>query len=263
VVSLAEGVPFINRSVGVSFLSLPVTRTVVGGPVGEFYGYKVKGIFKTEDQLRSAPIQFGRPVANNSGGTYLGDIQYEDLNGDNKIDEADQTALGSGNPKFTYGITNTFSYKSIDMSFFLNGSYGAKIFNVLNYSIAGLSGLYNNQLASVSNFWTPTNSNSDIPTPRGGDNPNLKNSDRFIESGSFLRIQNVSIGYSLPSQWIKKIKLNRLRVYASGQNLYVFTPYKGLDPEIGSINQDAFLTGVDIGRYPSARTITFGINAEF
>jgi len=263
VVSLAEGVPFINRSVGVSFLSLPVTRTVVGGPVGEFYGYKVKGIFKTEDQLRNAPIQFGRPVANNSGGTYLGDIQYEDLNGDNKIDEADQTSLGSGNPKFTYGITNTFSYKSIDMSIFLNGSYGAKIFNVLNYSIAGLSGLYNNQLASASNFWTPTNSNSDIPTPRGGDNPNLKNSDRFIESGSFLRIQNVSIGYSLPSQWIKKIKLNRLRVYASGQNLYVFTPYKGLDPEIGSVNQDAFLTGVDIGRYPSARTITFGINAEF
>ncbi|RWY55819.1 SusC/RagA family TonB-linked outer membrane protein [Mucilaginibacter gilvus] len=263
VVSLAEGVPFINRSVGVSFLSLPVTRTTVGGPVGEFYGYKVKGIFKTAEQLRTAPTQFGRPVANNSGGTYLGDIQYEDLNNDGKIDEADQTSLGSGNPKFTYGITNSFTYKSVDLSFFLNGSYGAKIFNVLNYSIAGLSGLYQNQLASVSNFWTPTNSDSNIPTPRGGDNPNLKNSDRFIESGSFLRIQNVSIGYSLPSAWIKKVKLNRLRVYASGQNLYVFTPYKGLDPEIGSLNQDAFLTGVDVGRYPAPRTITFGINAEF
>jgi TonB-linked SusC/RagA family outer membrane protein len=261
--SLANGIPFINRSVGVSFLSLPVTHTVAGGPIGEFYGYKVKGIFKTDEQLRSAPIQFGRPIANTAAGTFLGDIQYEDLNNDGKIDEADQTALGSGNPNFTYGITNTFSYKSLDFSFFLNGSYGAKIFNVLNYSISGLSGLYQNQLASVSNFWSPANPDSDIPAPRGGDNPNLKNSDRFIESGSFLRIQNVSIGYSLPSQWIRKAKLNRLRVYASGQNLYVFTPYKGLDPEIGAINQDAFLTGVDVGRYPSPRTITFGINAEF
>ncbi len=261
--SLANGVQFINRSVGVSFLNLPVTRTVVGGPVGQFYGYKVKDIFRTADQLRDAPIQFGRPVANNSGGTFLGDIQYEDLNGDNKIDEADQTFLGSGNPKFTYGITNTFNYKAVDFSFFLNGSYGAKIFNVLNYSIAGLSGPYQNQLASTANFWSPTNTTSNIPTPRGGDNPNLKNSDRFIESGSFLRVQNVSLGYTVPTQWLRKVKLNRLRVYASGQNLYVFTPYKGLDPEIGSVNQDAFLTGIDVGRYPSARTITFGINAEF
>ena len=263
VLSLAEGVPFINRSVNVSFLSLPVTRTVVGGPVGEFYGYKVKGIFKTEDQLRDAPIQFNRPISNTSGGTWLGDVQYQDLNKDGKIDEDDQVALGSGNPKFTYGITNNFSYKAFDLSIFLNGSYGAKIFNVLNYSIAGLSGLYQNQVASVANFWTPGNPTSNIPTPRGGDNPNLKNSDRFIESGSFLRVQNVSIGYNLPQQLLRHIKLNRLKVYVSGQNLYVFTPYKGLDPEIGSINQDAFLTGVDVGRYPSPRTITFGINAEF
>lgn len=263
VVSLANGVPFINRSVGVSFLSLPVTRTVAGGPVGEFYGYEVQGIFKTADQLRNAPVQFGRAVANNSAGTWLGDIQYKDLNHDGKIDEADQTKLGSGNPKFTYGITNSFSYKMFDLSFFLNGSYGAKIFNVLNYSISGLSGLYQNQLASAANFWTPQNPNSNIPTPRGGDNPNLKNSDRFIESGSFLRVQNVSLAYNLPLSWIRHIKLNRLKVYVSGQNLYVFTPYKGLDPEIGSINQDAFLNGVDIGRYPSPRTITFGVNAEF
>jgi hypothetical protein len=231
--------------------------------VGEFYGYEVQGIFKTADQLRNAPIQFGRAVANNSAGTWLGDIQYKDLNHDGKIDESDQTSLGSGNPKFTYGITNSFSYKSFDLSFFLNGSYGAKIFNVLNYSISGLSGLYQNQLASVGNFWTPQNPNSNIPAPRGGDNPNLKNSDRFIESGSFLRVQNVSLGYNLPLTWIRHIKLNRLKVYVSGQNLYVFTPYKGLDPEIGSINQDAFLNGVDIGRYPSPRTITFGVNAEF
>ena len=263
VVSLASGVPFIQQSVTTSFLSLPVTRTQPGQPVGEFYGYKVKGIFKTDAQLRAAPPQFGRPVGNNAAGTWLGDVQYVDVNHDGKIDENDQVPLGDPNPKGTYSITNNFSYKGFDLSVFLNGSYGAKIFNVLDYQIAGLSSLYQNQLASVANFWSPTNPNSNIPAPRGGDNPNLKNSDRFIESGSFLRIQNIRLGYNLPQQWINHIKLTRLLVYASVQNLYTFTPYKGLDPEVGFTNQSIYLNNVDQGRYPIPRTITFGINAEF
>ncbi len=264
VVSLYNGVPYMSQNVTTSFLNLPVTRTQVGRPVGEFYGYKVKGIFKTDEQLRNAPVQFApRRVENTSGGTWLGDLQFEDINNDGVINIDDQTPLGNPNPKFTYGITNTFAYKSVDLSIFLNGSYGARIFNVLNYQIASLGSLYQNQLASVADFWTPTNSNSNTPRPSAGDNPNLYNSDRFIESGSYLRIQNVSLGYTLPNSVIRKMKLNRLRVYASGQNLYVFTPYKGLDPEIGSNNQNVFLTNVDLGRYPIPRTITFGINAEF
>jgi hypothetical protein len=88
-------------------------------------------------------------------------------------------------------------------------------------------------------------------------------SNRFIESGSYLRVQTVALGYSLPTKWINTVKLTRLRLYVSGQNLYVFTPYKGLDPEIGDINQNVFLSNIDLGRFPSPRTITFGINAEF
>jgi TonB-linked SusC/RagA family outer membrane protein len=263
VASLYTGVPFISQNVTTSFLALPVTRTQVGTSVGEFYGYKVKDLFRTPEQLRNAPIQFGRPVQTGSGGTYLGDIQYEDLNNDGKIDANDQTFLGNPNPKFTYGITNNFSYKSLDLSIFLNGSYGAKIFNVLNYQIAGLGSLYQNQVAYVASFWAPTNPTSNVPRPVAGDNPNLLNSDRFIESGSFLRIQNVTLGFTLPSALAKKIKFERLRFYASGQNLYVFTPYKGLDPEIGSVNQNVFLTNVDLGRFPIPRTIVFGINASF
>jgi TonB-linked SusC/RagA family outer membrane protein len=264
VISLYNGTPYISANVTTSFLNLPVTRTQPGTAVGEFYGYKAIGIFKTDAQLRNAPPQFApRPVSNSSGGTWLGDVQYEDVNHDGKIDINDQTDLGNPNPKFTYGITNTFNYKGFDMSIFLNGSYGAKIFNVLNYQIASLGSLYQNQLASVANFWTPANPTSNIPRPSAGDNPNLYNSDRFIESGSFLRLQNVTVGYNLPASIVRKIKLSRLRVYASGQNLYVFTPYKGLDPEVGSNNQNVFLTGVDLGRYPQARTITFGVNAEF
>jgi len=261
--SLLDGVPFISQNVTTSFLNLPVTRTQVGSAVGEFYGYKVKDIFRTADQLRSAPIQFGRPVASGSGGTFLGDIQYQDVNNDGKIDEGDQTFIGNPNPKFTYGITNNFVYKSFDLNIFLNGSYGAKIFNVLNYQIASLGSLYQNQVAYAANFWTPTNTATNVPRPVAGDNPNLKNSDRFVESGSFLRLQTVSLGYTLPAKLAKRAMLNRLRVYVTGQNLYVFTPYKGLDPEIGSVNQNVFLSNVDLGRYPIPRTLVFGINAEF
>jgi len=263
VVSLADGVPFIDGKINVSFLQMTVTRTQEGGSIGEFYGYKVKDIFRSDEQLRNAPVQFGRAIENTSAGTWLGDIQYQDLNNDGKIDELDQTSLGNPNPKFTYGITNNFSFKSFDLSIFLNGSYGAKVLNALNYQLQGLSGLYQNQLASSINFWSPANPGANIPAPRGGDNPNLKNSDRFIESGSFLRIQNVNLGYNLPVNLIRKAKLARLKVFVSAQNLYVFTKYKGLDPEVGNQNYNVFLTNVDSGRYPTPRTLTFGINTEF
>jgi len=267
VLSLANGIPFLPGSATISFLSLTLTRTQVGRPVGEFYGYKVKGLFRDKKQLEEAPIQFGQPVQNprfnNGNGTWLGDIQYEDINADGKIDENDQTAIGNPNPKFTYSLTNNFSYKGIDLSIFLYGSYGSKIINALNYQVASVAGLYVNQLASVADFWTPENPDANTPAPRAGDNKNLINSDRFVENGSFLRIQNVNLGYNLPAKWISRLKLNRLKIYASGQNLFVFTPYKGLDPEIGAANQNVFLTNVDLGRYPIPRTITFGINAEF
>jgi len=246
------------------YFPLSVTRTVVGRPIGEFYGYRVKGIFKDAEQLRNAPVQFNRPVVNNSTGTWLGDVQYEDVNGDGKIDPNDRTAIGDPNPKFTYGITNNFTYKQFDLSIFLNGSYGAKVMNLLNNTLGNLSTVYQNQYAAYANFWTPENPDSDIPAPKSGlDNPNLSVSDRYIESGSFLRIQNLSLGYRLPSRWIKKAKISNLKVYSSVQNLYTFTKYKGYDPEVGASNQSAILNNIDIARYPIARTITFGVNAQF
>lgn len=256
----------INASITSGFLQIPVTRTAVGGPIGEFYGYTVKGIFKTADQLQNAPVQFGQPISTTlgtTGSTTLGDIQYVDTNHDGKIDANDMSAIGNPNPTFTYGFTNNFTYKDFDLSIFLYGSYGGKILNYLNYTIEGLNGLYTNQLAEASNFWSPTNPNSNIPAPKGGVNPNLNMSTRFLQSASFLRFQNVRLGYNLPSRWAKYIALNRLKVYCSAQNLFVITGYKGLDPEVGQQNQNVFLTNIDLGRYPSPRVITFGINAEF
>ncbi|RFZ84413.1 TonB-dependent receptor [Mucilaginibacter terrenus] len=268
VISLANGLPQLIQSVTNGFLSLPITRTVVGGPLGEFYGYRVKGVFKTDEQLRNAPIQFGYPVSNdpNLGNkrTWLGDVQYEDINGDGKVDANDQESLGSPQPNFTFGFTNTFNYKAFDVSIFLQGQQGGKILSLLDRTLGGLANLYQNQYAAEANFWSPTNPTSDIPAPRGGtDNANLQISDRFIHSATYLRVQNVQLGYNFPSKIIRKVKLNRLRMYVSGQNLYTFTGYKGYDPEIGLQNQNPLLSNVDIGRYPSARTVTFGINAEF
>lgn len=263
VTALAPGTPYITGQIVTSFLTLPVTRTVVGGPIGEFYGYKTKGIFKTDAQLRAAPIQFGQPVTSNTGGSWLGDIQYADVNHDGKIDASDQVALGNPNPKFTFGMTNNFNFWAFDLGISLNGSYGAKLLNALDYQIASLGSTYQNQLASSANFWSSANPKSDIPRPISGANANLNMSDRFIEDGSYLRIQNVTLGYNAPASVSRLLKLTRLRFYASGQNLFVFTHYKGLDPEVGAANQNVFLTGVDQGRYPIPRTISFGINADF
>ncbi|MET4080267.1 TonB-linked SusC/RagA family outer membrane protein [Pedobacter sp. UYP30] len=256
----------INASITRGFLNIPVTQTAVGGPIGEFYGYQVKDIFRTAEQLAVAPLQFGQPVSNTPGtigSTSLGDIQYVDINGDNKIDASDLGPIGDPNPTFTYGFTNNFTYKDFDLSIFLYGSQGGKVLNYLNYSIEGLNSLYKNQLAEAANYWSPTNATSNIPAPKGGVNTNLNMSTRFLESASFLRLQNVRLGYNVPTKWSNYIKLSKVKVYASAQNLFVITGYQGLDPEVGQQNQNVFLTNVDLGRYPSPRVITFGINAEF
>lgn len=263
VTALAPGTPYITAQITTSFLTLPVTRTVVGGPIGQYFGYKTKGIFKTDAQLRAAPIQFGQAVTSNPGGTWLGDIQYVDVNHDGKIDAADQVALGNPNPKFTFGFTNNFNYKALDLSVAINGSYGAKLLNALNYQIASLGSAYQNQLASSANFWSPANPASNIPRPISGSNSNVNMSDRFIEDGSYIRIQNITLGYNIPASISRRLKLSRVRFYATGQNLFVITKYKGLDPEVGAANQNVFLTGVDQGRYPIPRTISFGLNADF
>jgi hypothetical protein len=125
-------------------------------------------------------------------------------------------------------------------------------------------GLYLNQLSSVANYWTPANPNSNIPTPRASfGNNNLVMSDRFLEDASYLRIQNVRLTYNLPNNIAHALKMTHLKAYVSGQNLYVFTKYSGLDPEVGSLNQNPILQNVDYGRYPTPRVITFGLNVEF
>jgi len=253
---------------------ITVTSTKAGDPVGEFYGYKVQGIITSMAEVQQLAVHpqnvTGAPsVATNSrdvaNGVWLGDLAYQgtDPKGDGKTANP-QYALGNPNPKFTYSMTNTFKYKDFDFSIFVTGVYGNKILNALKFQTEALDGLYANQLAETANYWTPGNPNSKIPAPRATfGNNNLVMSDRFIESGSFLRIQNMRLGYSLPNKYARMAKMNHLRAYISGQNLWVITKYTGLDPEVGSVNQNPILTNVDNGRYPIPRVVTFGLNAEF
>jgi TonB-linked SusC/RagA family outer membrane protein len=268
-----NGFPAIIGTVATGFgPDIPATYTQVGGPIGEFYGYKVKGIITSTAQLQQLAQHpqnvVGSPSVVSSdrtlnNGVWLGDIEYEGENDNGKLPNT-QYALGNPNPDFTYSITNDFSYGDFDLSIFLNGSYGGKILNAVDYQLMGGYAFYQNQLASEANYWTPSNPTSNIPTPRSGfGNNNLVMSDRFLESASFLRLQNVRLGYNLPTRWAHYVKMDHLKVFVSGQNLYVFTKYSGLDPEVGSLDQNPTLQNIDYGRYPIPRVLTFGLNAEF
>jgi len=271
VISL-NGFPAVIGNVATGFgPQIPATYTQVGGPVGEFYGYKTQGIISTAAQLADLAVHpqnvIGSPEIVSSDRTlsnavYYGDILY--AGNDGKGGANKQYALGNPNPTFTYSLTNNFSYKDFELSVFFTGSYGGKILNAVSYQTQGLYQLYQNQLASTAGFWTPSNPNSKIPAPRSGfGNNNLVMSDRFLESASYLRLQNVRLGYNLPAKWGRYVKISHLKAYVSGQNLAVITKYKGLDPEVGSLNQNPVLQNIDYGRYPIPRTITFGLNAEF
>lgn len=246
------------------FQPATVTNTFVGQPIGLFFGYLTDGIFSDLDALNNAPLQFGQTVGTNPGQTYLGDIKYVDVNGDGVIDTKDKTIIGNPHPDFTFGFTNNFKYKNFDLSIFLQGSYGNDILNLTRRAGIANDELFKNQLVEASNYWTPTNTDTDIPRPIGNTaNQNNEISDRFVEDGSYVRLQNVTFGYNLPTNFLSKYKISRIRLYATAQNLATFTKYTGYDPEVGSFNQNVLLTGIDNGRFPSPRSYSFGLNLEF
>ncbi len=254
----------ITRTITTGFLSSPLTRTIEGQPIGLYYGYKVKGLFNDAAAFEDLPQQFGTPFSENLGDIWLGDVQYEDINNDGVIDEQDRTFIGNPHPDFTFGFSNSFRYKNFDLTVFVQGSYGNDVLNLTRKETTSLARLYNNQLTEASDYWTPENTDARYPRPkRGDDNSNLFISDRYVEDGSYLRIQNINLGYTLSQSISEKVRLTKLKIYGSIQNLHTFTNYTGYDPEIGAFNQDALQMGVDIGRYPIPRTFTIGINAEF
>ncbi len=254
-----------------AYNTVSVSRTQEGLPIGSYVGYEALGIYRTDDDL----LTYGHTDTSNNqvplvDGTnsllpnfQKGDVIYKDQNNDGKIDNNDMVAIGDPNPEFTYGFTNTFNYKNIELSIFIQGSKGNDLMNLTRLSGTLNSYLGTNYFAEAANFYSENNTNATLPRPSTYNHINNAVSTRFVENGSYLRLQNVTLGYSLPVDIISKIKLSKLRIYASAQNLFTITDYSGYDPEVGSFNQDALITGVDNGRYPTPRLISIGCNVEF
>ncbi|RKR12033.1 TonB-linked SusC/RagA family outer membrane protein [Flavobacterium sp. 90] len=238
-----------------------VTRTTEGQPVGQFYGYVTDGLFKNAAELAAGPIQ--------EAGTGIGDIRFKDLNGDGKIDAKDQKAIGSAIPDFTYSFINNFKYKNLSLSIMLTGSEGNEIYNFTRHYTDGIYPGFGDRFANVStraiNAFEPgVNENTNEPRITLNDpNGNGRISNRFVEDGSYLRIQNVSLSYDLPSQIFKNSFISKVRLYVNVQNLYTWTKYSGFDPALGNLDQNITLSGIDLGRYPVPRTTSMGLNLEF
>lgn len=227
-----------------------VSRTEVGQPIAGFYGYVTDGIFQNSDEVAAHATQ--------SEQTQAGDIRFKDLNNDGIINEEDQTYIGNPTPDFTYGGNLSIDYKAFDFSVFLLGVYGNDIYNAtVRYDFT-----YVNRPVSELNRWTGEGSTNENPRVSLTDpNQNARVSDRFVEDGSFMRIKNMQLGYTLPREISNRLKIDKFRVYFSANNLYTLTNYSGLDPEIGALS--ALEIGIDRGFYPQARTFLGGVQLSF
>ena len=256
------------------------TAIMVGQPMGVFYGYKVDRLFTDEEDILDSPVQVedpsnpGQNLFNQKTGVYVGDIKFRDLTKDGVIDDNDQTVIGDPNPDFTFGFSNTLSYKSIDLTIGLTGAVGGDILNFTRVRTEGMRSIWDNQAKAVTNRAQVAtdaggrpylaNPGTDVPRPATNDfNRNTRMSDRWIEDGDYLRIQNITLSYNFPKKLTNKLKLQNMKVYTTLQNLYTWTDYSGFDPEIGAYNQSALMQNVDMGRYPSPRMYTFGVNIGF
>ena len=283
-----------------------VSKSDVGQPLFQFYGYVTDGVYTSYEDIENSPkpVSYGGSDGYNKYNTvWVGDVKYKDISGpdgkpDGKIDENDRTYIGNPMPKYTFGWTNTFRYKDFDLTIFLNGSVGNKVYNYIRMKLDAMKSVWQNQASTVlnrsqitaidpnkdySNGYKGHNANlvynwyddidnvqvlhpTGIPAAHLNDpNENTRVSDRYIEDGSYLRVKNITLGYTFPKQLIKHIGLENLRVYCNIQNLWTITGYKGYDPEIGASTSDmnGYVYGLDNGRYPSPTVYSFGLNVTF
>ncbi|OUN59129.1 SusC/RagA family TonB-linked outer membrane protein [Alistipes sp. An66] len=237
----------------------------VGSSLGDMYGYVFDGIYQSDDfvwnegsgklTLREGVVD----MSDNFGSTFgPGCVKYKDIDGDGKITTADRTKIGNGTPLFFGGITNTFNYKGFDLSFMFQFNYGNDVYNATRlYGNTTMEKNYN-MMAEVAGRWTETNASNSVPKYNGY----IKNEvySRFIEDGSFLRLKNLTFGYTLPQKLTRKIYVSKLRLYFSAQNLFVVTGYSGYDPEVSVASSSPTTPALDWGAYPKSRVFTFGID---
>lgn len=237
----------------------------VGQSLGLIYGYEFDGIYQSSDFYTTPDNQLilKEGITNNAryGSVKPGVVKYKDQDGDGIITTNDRTVIGNAMPKWYGGITNTFNYKGIDFSFMFQFNYGNDIYNATRlYATQSRSGR-RNMLAEVADRWSPTNASNKVPSQDGYIVNDVYS--RFIEDGSFLRLKNITLGYTLPHKWTRKFHASKLRIYATGQNLFCISGYSGYDPKVNSASSNPMTPGLDWGAYPKSRVFTFGIDLQF
>lgn len=243
--SLNSNTPMYQNTIEMS----NVTVQAQGHPINSFYGFVTDGIFQTVEEVDDHAVQV-------VGGTAPGDIRFKDLDNNGVIDDNDRTFIGNPTPEWMFAMNNSFHYKDFDLEIFFQGVAGNDIYNANRIWQEGMS-VPQNQTTAVLNRWTGEGTSNLMPRAVYSDpNKNTRHSDRFIEDGSYLRLKNVTLGYSLPKSLLRQIAMNSVRIYLSAQNLFTLTSYSGFDPEVG-------LNGIDNGVYPLTRTYSIGLNINF
>lgn len=260
VISLADSEPILG---GFGLSDGPITRTEPGYPVGSFFLYESLGLFQSQEEIESSPFQ--------TVDTRPGDVKFADINGDGVIDDKDRAHVGSPFPRFIYGLSANFQYKDFDLSILGQGVQGNDVYFLFGNFAYEVQSRGFNSYADIMNRWTPENTNTDIPRVSVDDrNGNRRISTRFLEDGSFFRIRNVTIGYNI-KKFLNWDAIGSCRLYLSAQNLYTFTKYPGLDPEIQANNNDTrgfnvssdLAVGIDWATVPAPRTFIGGLRVEF
>lgn len=252
IISLNDTVPIMRGGIGLNY---NLSRLQEGHPINAFFGHVTNGLFQTQEQVDAYAVQTGGLDVYNR--TSAGDIRFLDLNHDGVINDDDRTFIGNPNPKFIFSLNNTLSLKNFDLAVFIQGEYDKDIFNA-NLIWQESMGTVQNQTTRVLDRWAGEGTSTRVPRAVFGDpNKNARPSDRFVEDGSYVRLKNVTLGYTLPTPLAERVALTRARLYVSGQNLYTLTNYTGNDPELGNA------TGIDLSVYPQARTISVGANLTF
>ncbi|MCC8199551.1 MAG: TonB-dependent receptor [Tannerellaceae bacterium] len=255
--SLGSGANIPGKDIHLGYYTY--TMIEPGMPIGYFYGFKTDGVFQTQEEIDHY-IHNGQVVM---PGAKPGDLKFIDLNGDGKLDDEDRTLIGNPHPDFTFGLTVGGEYKGFDFSLFFQGSIGNDILNIIKYDIYSGTGWYNAPKDILTTYWNGAGSTNKNFAIDADSRMNLEMSEWYVEDGSYVRLKNIQLGYTIPRQITRKFSLNTLRIYVAAQNLFTITGYSGLDPEIGEVNNNPLYTGVDMGFYPQARTYMFGLNMKF
>jgi TonB-linked SusC/RagA family outer membrane protein len=235
-----------------------IYRAQAGYPIGYFFGLKTAGIFQNETEVQSYTGKSGAPIQPNA---LPGDVRFVDLNGDGVIDSRDKTMIGNPNPDLTYGLNINLGYKGIDLAVSLYGVSGNQVFD----GIRDYSRPLSNYTTEILGRWHGEGTSNTLPRMTLGTEPNqnwTRSSDLFVKDASFLRVRSINLGYDLKKVLLRNLPIQQLRVYVSGTNLFTFTKYKGMDPEIG-YGPVGWASGVDIGTYPQPRTFIAGLSARF